>query len=115
MIHVGTGLIKLLGSDQSFYPARIQVDKITGTTSFIGQVFDSQAQSSRPRWADHQPVMIAGKMLVIESLREGGVIDAKIIPSNSLLGHTRSSTRFKNIKRSVGKCLWHPNFIRKVP
>ena len=61
MVHVGPGLVVLLGGNQSFDPSRIKIDKKTRTTPFVGKMLDGEPESAWPSWTYHHPEMVSGK------------------------------------------------------
>ena len=63
-IHVT--LIALTLFYETLYPTSIKIDEVAGTTAHIGKVLDSEAQTTRARGADHNPVMIPRKVIVLK-------------------------------------------------
>ena len=59
--------------------------------------------------------MVAWKVFVTEGFGKGGVIDAIILPTDSLFRHTGRATRFENIERFSLVSLRNPNLVGQVP
>src|SRR4029078_5452117 len=100
--------------DDLLHPAGVKVNKVAGTTTNIGQVFDGQTQPPRAGSADHKPVMVGGKMFVGDLIRKLLVIDLVIIPANALLRHASCAAGLKDFERTVFEFYWTPDVPLEV-
>src|SRR4030095_16096616 len=114
VLHIGARLVELLVGEQLFYPARIEVEKVTGTAAHVGKVLDGKAEAPWTGRPHHQPVVVAWEMLVADLLAEFAVIDFVIVPADPLLGHAGGAASFEDIKRAAFVFRGDPNLGLKV-
>ena len=64
MVHIGVRHVYLLVRDHLFYPAGIQINKVTDAAAEIGEVLDREPKAAGPSRAHHEPGATARKMFI---------------------------------------------------
>jgi hypothetical protein len=116
VLHVGFGLIIMLVLDETFYPAWVEINKVTGAATDVGQVFNGKTKAAWASRPDHQPVVVAWEVVIIEIIGKFRVIDFVVLPANALLGHTCCASSFEDAEGSaaVGLTFRTPDFGLEV-
>ena len=98
--------------DELDHPARVQVHTKTDPFPSLGQVLDGQAQSTRARGAQHEPVSPPGKVLLGQGFGKQLVINAEVFDVDPGLGNPRCASRFENTDGAIRQALGYPSAHR---
>src|SRR6185503_3493707 len=74
----------------------------------LGQMFDSQSQTTRTSWTNGQPVRTSWEILFGKRVAEGLVVKTKVFNVNSRLRHAGAASRLKGINRAIGQSFRYP-------
>ncbi len=93
--------------DQPLYPAGIEVNEVTCTTTDVGKMLDRHTQTAWAGRPYHQPVSTLWKKIRAIVLGKLSVVGLVVFPTDPLLRHACGSTRFKDIVGSTLVGLWN--------